>query len=69
MKFDLEQREFIELNKLLKILGWVESGGQANMVITEGDVYVNEDQEFRKRRKLRNGDVVSFMDQEISIGS
>lgn len=69
MKFDLEQREFIELNKLLKILGWVESGGQANMVITEGDVYVNEEQEFRKRKKLRNGDLVSFMDQKITIGS
>lgn len=69
MEFDLEQREFIELNKLLKILGWVESGGQANMFITEGDVYVNDEQEFRKRRKLKKGDVVSFNGQRVTIFS
>ena len=69
MEFDLEQREFIELNKLLKLLGWVESGGQANMIITEGDVYVNNDQEFRKRRKLKKGDVVSFNGQNVTIFS
>ena len=69
MEFDLELRAFIELNKLLKILGWVESGGQANMFITEGDVYVNDEQEFRKRRKLKKGDVVSFNGQRVTIFS
>lgn len=69
MDFDLEGNEFIELNKLLKILGLVESGGQANMVITEGDVYVNEVQEFRKRKKLKKGDVVSFMGQSVKVTS
>jgi len=67
MDFDLEGNEFIELNKLLKILGLVESGGQANLVITEGEVYVNEEQEFRKRKKLKKGDQVSFMNQTVNI--
>lgn len=69
MEFNLEQKEFIELNKLLKILGWVESGGRANMFISEGDVYVNGEQEFRKRKKLRIGDEVEFMDQKIKVVS
>lgn len=67
MEFQLEGKEYIELNKILKLLGLVESGGQANMFITEGEVKVNKEVDLRKRRKLRNGDVISFMDHEINI--
>ena len=67
MDFDLEQNEFIELNKLLKILGWVESGGQAHMFISSGDVFVNDLQELRKRKKLRKGDTISFNNQTVNI--
>lgn len=67
MEFQLEKNEYIELNRLLKLLGLVESGGQANMFITEGQVKVNGNVEFRKRNKLRKGDVVSFMEQEVKI--
>jgi ribosome-associated protein len=52
--------EYIELNKLLKILNWVESGGQANNVIEQGLVEVNGKTELRKRNKLRPGDLVVF---------
>ena len=67
MEFELGKHEFIELNKLLKILNWVESGGQANMVITEEDVLLNGLVETRKRKKLFKGDVVEFMDQKVKI--
>lgn len=67
MEFELNGKEFIELNKLLKILSLVESGGQANLFITDGQVMVNGEVETAKRKKLREGDVVSFMDQEILI--
>ncbi len=67
MEFDLEQKEFIELNKLLKILGWAESGGRANLFITEGDVFVNGEAEFRKRKKLKSGDIVEFMEQKVAV--
>jgi len=69
MEFKLEGKEYIELNKILKLLGLVESGGQANMMITEGEVYVNNEIDLRKRRKLRNGDQVVFMEQKIKIVS
>jgi len=67
MEFQLEKNEYIELNRLLKLLGLVESGGQANMFITEGQVIVNGKVEFRKRNKLREGDIVSFMEQEVKV--
>lgn len=54
--------EYIELNKILKIMHWVETGGQANQVIEDGLVKVNGQVEFRKRNKLRPGDIVTFDD-------
>ena len=66
-EFELQGAEFIELNKLLKILRWVGSGGEANMCIVEGDVYVNDQVETQKRKKLRAGDVVRFQQESILI--
>lgn len=65
MEFSLEGREFIELNKLLKILRLVESGGMANTVITEGYVKLNGQVEFQKRKKLRAGDKIDFDGQVV----
>ncbi len=66
LNFDLD-KEFIELNKLLKILALVESGGQANAVISEGYVRYNGEVDTRKRLKLRKGDLVEFNDTQIRI--
>ena len=59
--------EYIELNKLLKILSLVESGGQANNLITEGFVRYNSEVETRKRLKLRKGDKIEFAEMFIRI--
>ncbi len=67
MTFELNGQEYIELNKLLKITGIVESGGFANMVITDEAVMVNGKTETRKRKKLYTGDVVEFNDEKIEI--
>lgn len=67
MEFELEKHEFIELNKLLKLLGWAESGGEANNLITDGLVKVNGEMELRKRKKLIAGDVVSFENQSVIV--
>lgn len=69
MKFELKDKEYIELNKLLKNLGLVESGGFAKMIILDGEVSVNNEVEFRIRRKLRIGDVVELGGQNIEIVS
>lgn len=65
--FELSGHEFIELNKLLKILNLVGSGGEANICIADGQVKVNGAIEIQKRKKLRAGDQVSFVGQTIKI--
>ena len=67
MKFSLQGREYIELNKLLKFLNIAESGGFANQMIMDGVVLLNGEVETRKRCKLRSGDVVSIDGEDIQI--
>ena len=59
--------EFIELYKLLKLLRLAQSGAHAKSLIEEGEVTLNGTTEYRKRAKLRRGDVVRFADFEIRI--
>ena len=59
--------EPVELYKILKFEGVVGSGGQAKAVIAEGLVLVNGEVETRKRRKILNGDVVKFADDEMKM--
>ncbi|MFT6855969.1 MAG: ribosome-associated protein [Cyclobacteriaceae bacterium] len=67
-KFKLKQGEdFIELNNLLKILGWVSTGGQAKQAISEGLVEVNKKVDTRKRMKLRSGDQILFEENSAEI--
>ena len=65
--FQLHGKEYIELNKLLKLLHIVETGGEANSCIEEGEVIVNGEVELRKRHKLRVGYVVDFRERKILI--
>jgi ribosome-associated protein len=60
-------REPIELFKILKFEGLVDSGAQAKQVIAEGLVSVNGEQETRKSRKMYNGDQISFAGQDFTL--
>ncbi len=59
--------EFIELNKLLKFMNWVESGGEANIRIEDGEVRVNGIVETRKRKKIRQNEQVEYMEQVVKV--
>jgi len=59
--------EYIELIKLLKLLQIAQSGGHAKMIVEDGLVKVNGNQEFRKRNKLRGGDIIEVEGVEITI--
>ncbi len=59
--------EYIELMQLLKVKDIAQSGGHAKLIIEDGGVVVNGVQEFRKRNKLRPGDVVVVEGVEILI--
>jgi ribosome-associated protein len=67
IEFGLQGHEFIPLNKLLKLLNLVQSGGEANQRIEEGEVMVNDAVEKQKRKKLRTGDKVTFLERIIVI--
>ena len=58
--FPLRGQEYIQLDQLMKLLGWVESGAMAHKVIDEGLVKVDGETELRRRRKLRNGMIVEY---------
>jgi len=62
-----ENVEFIELIKLLKFKQIAQTGGHAKMIVEDGMVTVNGEQEFRKRKKLRPGDVVQVEENIIEI--
>jgi ribosome-associated protein len=67
-KFALRDNElFIELIKLLKIKQFAQTGGHAKMIIEDGLVKVNGEVEFRKRNKLKKGDLIVVDHVEIEI--
>lgn len=59
--------EYIELVKLLKLLRIAETGGHAKIIVEDGEVILNGNQEFRKRAKLRPGDKVEVFGEKILI--
>lgn len=59
--------DYIELVKLLKLLGIAETGGHAKLMVEAGEVSLNGKPEFRKRAKLRPGDVVEVLGEKIQI--
>ncbi|MCZ4410084.1 RNA-binding S4 domain-containing protein [Cryomorphaceae bacterium 1068] len=70
LKFNLtDGKEYIALDKLLKLMRVVGSGGEAHAVIQEGMVLVNGVAETQKRKKMRVGDKAEFNGQVIEVES
>jgi ribosome-associated protein len=61
------ESEFVELYKILKFEGLSESGGNAKQSIADGLVSVNGEVETRKRKKIRPGDQIDFIDHHIDV--
>lgn len=59
--------EYIHLNQLLKVLGWVNDGGMANDVIDNELVSVDGVIETRRRNKIKPGMLVEFDGKTIKI--
>ena len=56
-----------ELYKILKIGNLVSGGGEAKQVISEGYVFVNGEEETRKRKKIYAGDLISFNGEHLHV--
>lgn len=59
--------EMIRLGQFLKFSGLLDSGGDAKEVIVDGYVNVNDDQERRRGRQLRDGDLVTFEGRTVRV--
>ena len=59
--------EYIKLQDLLKLGGSVETGGQAKVVIQNGDVTVNGEVCTMRGKKMRKGDIAVFDSLEIIV--
>lgn len=59
--------EFIQLIQLLKATNLVYTGGEAQIVVTDGLVKYNGEIDYRKRLKVRKGDIVEYNGQTIKI--
>lgn len=56
--------EYITLSQLLKAVDLASSGAEAKAILAEGGVLVNGEEDNRRGRKLRPGDVVRLADGE-----
>jgi ribosome-associated protein len=61
------EEETIKLDQFLKLADIVGSGGEAKHLIRSGAIRVNGEEETRRGRKLRNGDVVTYADEDYVI--
>jgi ribosome-associated protein len=60
-------REFVQLNQLLKLTGLCDSGGAGKALVAGGGVSVDGNVELRKTCKIRVGQVVRLGDVEIRV--
>lgn len=71
MSTDLEAEtpRKLTLDQFLKIVGWVDSGGQAKVAIQAGEVQVNGQPDTRRRRQMAIGDRVEYQGQTAVVSS
>jgi ribosome-associated protein len=57
----------LRLDQFLKLKAIAGTGGQAKVMIQNGEVKVNGETETRRRRKLSAGDVVEIGDTQVVV--
>ena len=59
--------EFIKLDALLKFSGLADTGGEAKLMIQNGEVKVNGEICTMRGKKIRSGDTVSAGGNEVTV--
>lgn len=59
--------EYIKLDQFLKHANIVSSGGEAKHLVLEYEIYVNNEEEHRRGKKLRHGDIIVVNGHEYRI--
>lgn len=63
----LIKTKFIKLDQLTKLAKFVTSGSEGKIIIEAGKVFVNEEIELRRGRKIFPGDHVKYGDKLIIV--
>ena len=63
----MSEEPSIQLDQFLKHQNLVGSGGEAKVLIQGGYISVNGEVETRRKRKLRNGDIVSHEEDSWTV--
>lgn len=61
------ETEYIKLQDLLKFAAAVSTGGEAKILIQEGDVTVNGEVCTMRGKKIRPGDDVALRDEHYTV--
>ena len=61
------QGDYIPLIQLLKAANLVATGGEAQIVVTQGLVKYNGEVDYRKRLKVKKGDKIEFDNHIILV--
>lgn len=61
------ETEYIKLQDLLKFAAAVSTGGEAKILIQEGDVTVNGEVCTMRGKKIRPGDDVALCDEHYTV--
>ena len=67
MKVIRIETEYIKLQDLLKFAAAVSTGGEAKILIQEGDVTVNGEVCTMRGKKIRPGDDVALRDEHYTV--
>lgn len=59
--------DYIPMIQLLKAANLVQTGGEAQIAVSEGEAKYNGQVDYRKRLKVKRGDIVEFNGQTIHI--
>ena len=65
--FIMTSEDTIKLDQFLKLVGVAQTGGQAKLLIQDGEVRVNGKVETQRGRKLGNGDQVTTMGETFEV--
>jgi ribosome-associated protein len=63
----MTDENYIKLDSFMKWQSLVETGGQAKLLIQDGEVKVNGKIETRRGRKLVNGDKVTYRGKTLTV--
>ncbi len=62
-----KDKEYLTLGQLLKIENYVSSGGETKLFLENETIYVNDELENRRGRKLYPNDIIKIYDKTYQI--